>query len=234
MLRPSSSTPVLGRLLRRIATRFAPTRVFASSQAYWDARYQRGQNSGAGSYGRLAVFKADYLNQLVIDLGIKSIVELGCGDGAQLQLARYPRYVGLDVSNAAVELCRALFAADSSKIFLPTSDPSATTCYADCAISLDVIYHLVEDAVFDAYMRLLLSLAQRYIVIYSSDFDGPGPAPHVRHRNYSAWLARSAADWQLIQTKDNIYPYDARRPEDTSWATFHVYARTAAGLTIAA
>lgn len=227
MKRALKSTPVLGPLLRRTAALFTASPAFDSSQAYWEARYRRGQNSGAGSYGRLAAYKADYLNQLVVDLGINSIVELGCGDGAQLALAKYPQYVGLDISPASIAMCQQRFADDPSKTFLSILDPKASTCYSDCAMSLDVIYHLVEDGVFDSYMRLLVSLAQRYVVVYSCDFDGPGPAPHVRHRNYSAWLAANAPDWRLVRSQANIYPYDAGRPDDTSWADFHVYARGA-------
>ena len=48
---------------------------FRGSAAYWDARYRAGGNSGAGSYGRLAAFKAEVLNEFVRRRGIRSIVE---------------------------------------------------------------------------------------------------------------------------------------------------------------
>jgi hypothetical protein len=35
---------------------------FKNSSYYWDQRYRTGGNSGAGSYGRLAEFKACFMN----------------------------------------------------------------------------------------------------------------------------------------------------------------------------
>ena len=80
-------------------------RVFPGSQPYWERRYARGGDSGAGSYGRLAIFKAEFVNSFVRDHGIRSVIEFGCGDGNQLSLAEYPSYFGLDVSRSAVEAC---------------------------------------------------------------------------------------------------------------------------------
>ena len=70
------------------------------SSAYWQERYRQGSNSGPGSYGRLALFKAEIVNRFVRDHNIADIIEFGSGDGAQLTLADYPRYVGVDVSPA--------------------------------------------------------------------------------------------------------------------------------------
>jgi hypothetical protein len=36
--------------------------LFPDSATYWEQRYARGWNSGVGSYGRLAEFKAQVLN----------------------------------------------------------------------------------------------------------------------------------------------------------------------------
>src|ERR1700760_1333334 len=93
---------------------------FKTSSDYWERRYVRGGNSGVGSYGRLANFKAEFLNDFVEQHRINSVIEYGCGDGSQLKLASYPSYIGIDVSPRAVEICRALFAADRSKRFFHT------------------------------------------------------------------------------------------------------------------
>src|SRR5438270_10704846 len=78
----------LGRLafVRRLAGRAG----FDNSSSYWNRRYVAGGTSGAGSYGRLARFKADVLNAFVAESGIASVIEFGCGDGAQLALSNYP------------------------------------------------------------------------------------------------------------------------------------------------
>ena len=51
------NTPLIGptiNLLRGL--------TFRNSTDYWERRYRKGGNSGAGSYNRLARFKAGFLN----------------------------------------------------------------------------------------------------------------------------------------------------------------------------
>ncbi|MGD9858413.1 MAG: hypothetical protein AB7U20_26025 [Planctomycetaceae bacterium] len=62
-------------------------RKFTGSSDYWVRRYRKGRNSGGGSYGRLAEFKAQVLNDLVREHRIQTVIEFGCGDGNQLALA---------------------------------------------------------------------------------------------------------------------------------------------------
>jgi SAM-dependent methyltransferase len=224
--RAVAATPVLGPVARRVARGLAPSRRdFVSSTAYWTDRYDEGGNSGAGSYGRLAEFKAATLNAFVAEHGVTSVLELGCGDGAQLALARYPSYTGLDISPRAVEFCRARFAGDASKRFLLSASAEGKAATADLALSLDVIYHLVEDAIHDAYMRHLVDAAERYIAIYSSNEEGPGPAEHVRHRRFTGWIAENAPEWTLIGHVPNAFPYSAETPNDTSWADFYFFRK---------
>ena len=59
-------------------------RVFQqSSDQLWEKRYAKGGNSGAGSYGKLAVYKAKVLNEFIEENKneVNSVVEFGCGDG---------------------------------------------------------------------------------------------------------------------------------------------------------
>jgi Methionine biosynthesis protein MetW len=63
-------------------------RTAFSSGDYWESRYRAGGTSGAGSYGLLAAFKADFINAFVTDNGIASVLDLGCGDGNLLSLLR--------------------------------------------------------------------------------------------------------------------------------------------------
>lgn len=204
-----------------------PTPSFPGVRAYWDGRYRDGGTSGAGSAGRLALFKAQVLNDFVETHGIASVLELGCGDGSQLELARYPAYVGVDVSPTAIALCRARFAGDPTKRFCESSEPAAYAGTYDLVLSLDVIFHLVEDSVYEAYMLDLQRHAGRFIIIYSSNYndDPQRPwAPHVRHRAFSALMDRAEDRWQLIEKIDNPYPFDD--DINTSFADVYVYERT--------
>jgi protein O-GlcNAc transferase len=163
---------------------------FRGSAAYWDRRYRVRGSSGAGSYGAEAEFKADCINQFIAENSVGSVVDFGCGDGAQLTLLRLPAYIGIDVSDHAVRMCRDRFLSDDSKKFLPLAEYSGQT--AEAALSLDVVYHLVEDCVFEGYMDRLFSAAQRFVIIYSTDFCGewPSKSAHVRHRGISDYCAR--------------------------------------------
>ena len=76
------------------------------SAEYWRKRYESGGNSGAGSYGALADFKAAALNGFVEQHNIVSAIEYGSGDGNQLSLLHISKYIGLDVSAKAIESLR--------------------------------------------------------------------------------------------------------------------------------
>lgn len=194
--------------------------------AYWEERYRAGGTSGAGSYGALAEFKAAVLNDFVEQERIESVIELGCGDGNQLALARYPRYLGLDVSRTAIDMCRRRFAADPTKTFERYGGRRHSRLAAqsaDLAISLDVIYHLIDDHVFEAYLDDLFRAARRFVIIYSSDSELPDPAGHVRHRHFTPWISRTQPQWELARKVPN--PYSGADP--SAVADFHVYRRLA-------
>ena len=53
------------------------------SNEYWENRYKNNETSGDGSYGKLALFKSSIINNFIKDYNIKSILDLGCGDGNQ-------------------------------------------------------------------------------------------------------------------------------------------------------
>jgi SAM-dependent methyltransferase len=193
---------------------------FPGSAAYWERNYARGGTSGSGSYGGLARGKAAFLNAFVAARAVRSVTEFGCGDGHQLSLARYPRYLGLDVSPAAISLCRRRFGTDLTKSFFRYDGgcfvDNAGLFRADLALSLDVIYHLVEDEVFETYLTHLFGAGQRFVVIYATNAELSGTAPHVRHRRFTGLVARRFPGWQLSQV--------ARGPNDgPGRADFFVY-----------
>src|SRR6185295_15810324 len=122
-----SRPPKVARLLKKLVGAQVKPRAFAGSAAYWEERYRKGGNSGAGSYAHFAEFKAEVLNAFVAEKSVASVIEFGCGDGNQLSLAKYPRYLGVDVSAAAVAKCRAMFTGDKTKTFATTADYAGQT-----------------------------------------------------------------------------------------------------------
>lgn len=169
---------------------------FRDSTSYWEARYQNNGNSGAGSYGEKAIYKAGFLNRFVKEQEIKTVIEFGCGDGNQLAYFEFPEYKGFDVSQTAINKCRDLFAADKTKSFYGPCD--IFTSKAELALSLDVIFHLVEDDVCEDYMKRLFSSATKYVIIYAWDVDEKRKL-HVRHRCFSKWINKNIAHFRLLQ-----------------------------------
>jgi hypothetical protein len=190
--------------------------AFQGSREYWERRYAGGGDSGKGSYGEYAAEKARFLNAFVAEHGVDSVIEFGCGDGSQLSLATYPSYLGLDVSQAAVARCRARFASDGSKEFMLVDDYAGQQ--ADLSLSLDVVYHLVEDAVFDRHMRQLFAAGRRYVIVYSTNTDKESRGAHVRHRRFTDWVERNQRGWELTQHASGPAP-------SSPSAEFYVFTR---------
>lgn len=198
---------------------------FPGSRRYWIRRYRRGGNSGDGSYGELAAFKADIVNKFLEEHEVGSVIEYGFGDGNQLRAIRYPQYLGFDVSSDALRICSELFRDDASKSFKLAGQYSGQK--ADLAVSLDVIFHLVEDHVFHSYMERLLDSAMKYAIIYSSNFetlDSRG-VRHVRHRKFTDWIENHRPAWVLESHIPNRYPFKGDN-KTGSLADFYVFRHT--------
>jgi hypothetical protein len=218
-------TPVVRSIARAILRTIAARgQTDFESGDYWEKRYQTKGNSGAGSYNRLAVYKAERLNEFVKQHKILSVIEFGSGDGAQLQLAEYPQYIGVDVSETAISLTKKLFSNDPTKIFYHSSEFKPET-KAELSMSLDVVYHLVEYSVFDTYLNQLFDSASRYSIIYSSNYDTQSDAVHVKHRKFTDWVEQNRPDFKLIGTEKNRYPWDPADADNSSFADFFFFKR---------
>ena len=213
------------KIIGSIRAKLGGSRKFSTSANYWEERYRRGGKSGAGSYNRLAAFKADVVNEFVASNDIGSVIEFGSGDGAQLELAAYPDYTGVDVSETILEATRRRFAGQESMRFLHTSEVTPAD-QADLSLSLDAIYHLVEDAVFETYMNQLFDAAKRYVIVYSSNEDKDWPDPHVRHRNFTAWVEANRSHFTLVRMIPNPYPYSKDDVDNTSFADFYIFEKS--------
>jgi SAM-dependent methyltransferase len=198
--------------------------IFPGSDKYWEQRYAVGGNSGVGSYGKFANFKAEVINKFVREHEIKSVIEFGCGDGNQLKLANYPSYLGFDISKTAIDLCKETFKADSSKSFKLIDKYEGER--ADLTLSLDVLFHLIEDETFEFYMMRLFNSSDKYVIIYSSNTDKNEEceAPHVKHRYFTKWIEEHLPNCRLIEHIPNRYLYKGNYLEG-SFADFYIYQK---------
>lgn len=196
---------------------------FNDSTSYWKTRYKSGRNSGDGSYGRLANFKANFISQFLRVEKIESVIEFGCGDGNQLGLIEYPNYIGFDISKLIIDKCRRKFSNDKSKRFDLVSNYKSQK--ADLSISLDVIFHLVEDEVFFQYMYRLFNSSEKFVLIYSSNVNQPinEKSPHVRHRRFTDFIDTHFHNFKLVEYQANLYSYTGEN--GTSLSDFFLYKK---------
>jgi hypothetical protein len=217
--------PIVGTLLSTIYWKlYRKLKPFQNSKQYWIDRYEAGKNSGCGSYNQLAEFKAEVINNFIKKYYIRSIIEYGCGDGNQLKLADYPSYVGFDVSPRAISLCKQMFFQDKTKIFKLVDEYQGEK--AQLSLSLDVIYHLIEDDVFNNYMERLFDSSTGFVIIYSSNTNVQYNvfAEHIKHRMFSTWIEQQRPLWKLFQYIPNSYPFSGDNTKG-SFSDFYIYSR---------
>jgi trans-aconitate methyltransferase len=163
------------------------------SKKYWQERYVKGGNSGAGSYGEFASYKANVINNFVRDNNVETVLELGCGDGNQLALFDIPVYVGQDVSEKCVEQNKIKF---PQYTFINYLDGVGGF---DLTMSLDVVFHLIEDVVYKQYIYDLFSLSDRFVIIYAPN-ENKNIANHVKYRKFTDDMPR---DFRLLKKITN-------------------------------
>lgn len=215
--------PVLGAWLSKCYQGLKLLTPFTDSGSYWENRYRKGGNSGAGSYAELASFKADIINAFVAQHAISKVIEFGCGDGHQLGLFNIPAYTGYDVSAAAIAICEKKYGNDLDKQFHLISDYQGET--AELVLSLDVIFHLVEEEIYHQYMERLFAAAIKYVIIYSSNQSASTEdkaAPHFRHRRFTDWINVHRPDASLLKKVPNAFPYQGDE-QGGSVSDFYIY-----------
>jgi hypothetical protein len=196
------------------------------SSKYWEERYSSGGNSGDGSYGKLADFKSKILNNFVAKQGINKVVEFGCGDGNQLSIARYPSYIGLDVSTTIVKKCADKFHDDYTKSFFLYNHNAfvdrSGVFKCDLALSLDVLYHLIEDDIYQNYIRHLFNSSEKFVIIYAANEEIESGTAHEKYRKFTADVEAIAKGWELAEVIENEHKVD----QGGSLANFYIYKKT--------
>jgi glycosyltransferase involved in cell wall biosynthesis len=196
------------------------------SSSYWEERYRQGGNSGAGSYDQLARYKGLVINFFAQQKKLTSFAELGSGDGNQLRYFNFENYTGFDISQTVIAKTKALYAEKRNYSFVWSGDPGLDweqhEQEYECAMSLDVLYHLIDDRIFTEYMDRLFSLSTNYVIIYASNFDAPDKrgAAHVRHRKFVDFVAQRYPQWTLLKYLENPYKFKLQTEAD-----FAIYGR---------
>jgi cyclopropane fatty-acyl-phospholipid synthase-like methyltransferase len=207
---------------------FWKTKSFSSSE-YWEDRYRGGRNSGPGSYNELGEFKAEILNQAIRDYHISKVTEFGCGDGAILSLLQVNAYIGLDVSKTVINSCINKFQSDQSKRFFIYNADTFTVNHqlytSDAAFSVDVIFHITEQELFEKYLEDLFSSASKLVVIYGADLDHRPKTEHELYRKFTGYIENKFPEWKLDKMVKNRYPAKDYKDQSGSLCDFFFYIR---------
>jgi 2-polyprenyl-3-methyl-5-hydroxy-6-metoxy-1,4-benzoquinol methylase len=111
---------------------------------FWEQRYASGGNSGSGSEGTEAEWKVKELSRLITKHKIKSVLDVGSGDGriARAVMSRHPdvTYVGIDISPTAVASCSA--SALPNMKFIVSDCVESEIPQADMVMCVDVLTHI--------------------------------------------------------------------------------------------
>ena len=167
--------------------------------------YSRGYNDWLYRAKRRALRRA--LNGLAPG---SAVLDLGSGTGWVVQelLRAQARVEGCDIAELAVERLRARF--PQASFFQTTLGseplPAGDGTY-DAVTALDVMYHVTDDAAWDAAVREAARVLKPGGILVISDGLGSSdrvPGPHVRFRSLSRWaeLTTSAG-----LTQRQIAPY---------------------------
>ena len=188
---------IFRKLIRELFFKY--TKSFTNSTDYWQKRYFFGGNSGKGSYGDEAIFKAEKLNKLISRFNFDGVIELGCGDGNNASYYQTEHYFGFDISFDAIKICKKKFSGNNNFQFFEIDEKycckireikNTYKLKNELAISFDVIFHLVEDDIYFDYLDKLEVASNKNLLIYSTNYDKFEKSAHVRHRLYSKELEK--------------------------------------------
>lgn len=175
-------------------------RIEYNPARYWERRYREGRTSGAGSEGDEGAYKAEYLSRFLAEHDVKTVVDWGCGDGQVLELVEFPQqtqYIGVDVSPTIVERMRAKELGPRCLFHTIDSFQTGTRTHFELALSFDVLFHFPDIADYLRYLDLLFQSAEKYVMIYSTNYGGGRTSRHVYRREFTPDIAERFPNWEL-------------------------------------
>ena len=186
------------------------------TEQIWNNRYQNGGNSGSGSYNELYIFKRDIINDIINKNSIKSIIDFGCGDGNQIKEINAKNYIGIDIAKASIDICKMKYNNDSTKKFYTYNEIDTMNLQSDLTMSLDVLYHILEEECYVTYLKNLFS-SSNYVLIYSNNYNGHID-DHMHTRKFTNDVENMFPNWDLHEKINQIYP-------KKSSADFYLYKK---------
>jgi len=183
---------------------------------HWNNTYVTGGNSGVGSYRKdLYEYKLNFIKKLIVNQNIKSVFDFGCGDGHQLSEIVVGKdvesYIGIDISPYIIEENKKKY---KDKIYYNLEeyefDKKDTF---DLVLCLDVLYHIMEENLFNQTIGNLFKLSKKYVLIYAVDKD----LLHSSTMHFRTFTNKIPNNYKLIETE--------KLPDNVVQTTFYLYEK---------
>lgn len=175
-------------------------------KSYWNQRYIDWGNSWKWSYGKNAIFKADFINNFIKENNIKTVTEFWCWDWNNLELYQVENYEGLDVSEKAIEICKEKFKEDKSKMFSVLNNWEYK---AELTLSLDVTFHIFGKKEWKDYINKVINSATKYSIFYSFP-KWTANTPHLNDYNFEEYLEELSKKKNFTYYKSDLIPPDSQ------------------------
>lgn len=172
-------------------------------KSYWNQRYIDWGNSWKWSYGKNAIFKADFINNFIKENNIKTVLEVWVWDGNNLSLYEIENYLGLDISQKAIDICKEKFKLDDSKWFR-IMDYTKPLKRVDLILCLDVLFHILNKKEWIKTIKYCIDNS-KYTIFYSFP-KWTAKAPHLNDYNFEEYLEELSKKKNFTYYKSDLIP----------------------------
>lgn len=174
--------------------------------------------SGDGSRGKLATFKADFVNNFIEENNIESIIDFGCGDLQNAKLLKVKEYLGIDIVHHAhpPDILAKQFNTIVSRFDEFSADKKADLC-----LCMDVLYHILEDEqeYLEKTLNKIIECSKKYFIIYAQDsYQDDSVLQYRGHLHNSPWR-------QILETKNVELIREQEKCEPGTSARFFIYQK---------
>jgi 2-polyprenyl-3-methyl-5-hydroxy-6-metoxy-1,4-benzoquinol methylase len=133
----------------------------SKEHAYWDSWYRSGGSSGEGSVGAARQWKWSIILKHSTP---NSVIDYGCGDLSFWEGKDCQDYLGIDISENIIVRNQAK---RPNWRFITIDRVEEIRQKKPMVFCLDVLFHVMSDALFDKTLEYLCKLSSQYIFIYT-------------------------------------------------------------------
>jgi hypothetical protein len=130
----------------------------------WEDHYAKGGRSGDPEDYKLSrPWKHDILKKYY-NMGIDTIIDVGCGDLQFWNKMPPTKYIGIDISKTIVDKHNLMF---DDKPFICSNASNKLDIHADVVICFDMLWHIIDDNEYIKILNNIKSYSNKYIFIYT-------------------------------------------------------------------